>query len=190
VAPFRLELPTPISVPIWVAALGDRMVRLAGECADGVLLNWCSPERVRAARSLVDEAAARAGRDRAAVTVAVYVRACLGLEEPVAMEALKEMTGRYAAIPHYHRQFEAMGLGQEAALAAKAFESGMPGEVPDQLVRAVAVTGGRREALLRFAEYREAGADLVFCYPVTSLDPFSSLLGTVLGAAPSPSSGS
>jgi hypothetical protein len=27
----------------------------------------------------------------------------------------------------------------------------------------------------------------VLCYPVPALDPFSSLLGTVLGAAPSPS---
>lgn len=186
---FRLELPTPIAVPIWVAALGDRMMGLAGEVADGVLLNWCTPERVGAARTLVDQAATRAGRDPATVTVAVYVRASLGLEDAVAMEALKEMTGRYAAIPHYRRQFKAMGLGSEAAAAAAAFEQGRPDGVPERLVRAVTVTGGRREALGRFAEYREAGADLVLCYPVTSLDPFSSLLGTVLGAAPSPTLG-
>jgi alkanesulfonate monooxygenase SsuD/methylene tetrahydromethanopterin reductase-like flavin-dependent oxidoreductase (luciferase family) len=184
---FRLELPTPAPVPIWVAALGDGMVRLGGELADGVLLNWCTPERVAAARGLLTEAAERADRDPAAVTVAVYVRACLGLEEAAAMEALKEMTGRYAAIPHYGRQFEAMGLAEEAMLGAKAFRSGRANEVPERLVEAVAVSGGRRDALRRFAAYREAGADVVICYPVIALDPFSSLLGTVLGAAPSPS---
>ena len=59
--------------------------------------------------------------------------------------------------------------------------------MPERLVQAVTVSGGRQDALRRFAAYREAGADLVICYPVIALDPFSSLLGTVLGAAPSPS---
>jgi alkanesulfonate monooxygenase SsuD/methylene tetrahydromethanopterin reductase-like flavin-dependent oxidoreductase (luciferase family) len=184
---FTLELLPPVPVPIWVAALGDGMVRLAGELADGVLLNWCTPERVGAARTLADEAAERAGRDPATLTVAVYVRTCLGLEEAAALEALREMTGRYAAIPHYRRQFEAMGLGEEAAIGAKAFRAGRSEEVPERLVKAVAVSGGRQDAIRRFEAYRDAGADLVICYPVLALDPFSSLLGTVLGAAPSPS---
>jgi 5,10-methylenetetrahydromethanopterin reductase len=183
---FGLELDPPRPVPIWVAALGDRMIGLGGRLADGVLLNWCTPDRVRAARRLVGEAAEAAGRDPAAVTVAVYVRACLGLEEAVAMAALNGMAGRYAAIPHYRRQFEAMGLGEEASLGGKAFQAGRPAEVPDALVRSVAVLGDRHQALQRFAEYRQAGADLVICYPVIALDPQSSLLGTILGAAPSP----
>jgi 5,10-methylenetetrahydromethanopterin reductase len=184
---FRLELQHPGAVPIWLASLGDRMIGLAGRLADGVLLNWCTPERVAAARRVLAESAEDAGRDPAALSVAVYVRACLEIDEDVALSSLKEMAGRYASIPHYRRQFEAMGLGEGAALAAKAFEGNKPEEVPDGLVRAVAIVGGRREALRRFTEYREAGADLVLCYPVTALDRYSSLLGTVLGAAPSPS---
>jgi alkanesulfonate monooxygenase SsuD/methylene tetrahydromethanopterin reductase-like flavin-dependent oxidoreductase (luciferase family) len=184
---FQLRVPPAEPVSIWVGALGDRMVRLGAEVADGVLLNWCTLDRVRGARRVVDDVAGRAGRDPTAVTVAVYVRACLGLEDAVAMEALGEMTGRYAAIPHYRRQFDAMGLSEEAGLAAKAFEAGRFDEVPERLIHAVTVSGSRQDALRRFAEYREAGADLVICYPVTALDPFSSLLGTVLGAAPSPS---
>ena len=185
---FRLDLPTVAPPPpIWLAALGDRMVEVAGSVADGVLLNWCTPGRVASAREILLRGAERAGRDPAQLTVAVYVRACLGQAEDVAMRALKEMAGQYAAIPHYRRQFELMGLGEEAALAAKAFHAGRTEEVPEPLVRAVAVSGGRGAALVRFREYREAGADLVLCYPVAALDPFSSLLGTVLGAAPSPS---
>jgi alkanesulfonate monooxygenase SsuD/methylene tetrahydromethanopterin reductase-like flavin-dependent oxidoreductase (luciferase family) len=185
---FRLDLaavgPPP---PIWLAALGDRMLGVAGAIADGVLLNWCTPERVAAARKIIARGAERAGRDPSQLTVAVYVRACLGQAAEVAMGALKEMAGQYAASPHYRRQFELMGLGDEAALAAKAFQAGRTEEVPEPLVRAVAVSGGRGAALARFGQYREAGADLVLCYPVAALDPFSSILGTVLGAAPSPS---
>jgi alkanesulfonate monooxygenase SsuD/methylene tetrahydromethanopterin reductase-like flavin-dependent oxidoreductase (luciferase family) len=172
--------------PIWLAALGDRMIGLAGEIADGVLLNWCTPERVARARDIVASSAARGGRDPKAVTIAVYVRACLGVEERAAVPALKEMTGLYASIPPYGRQMETMGLGSEAALAARAVQAGRPADVPDALVDALTVRGGRREALSRFDAYRAAGAQAVLCYPVAALDPFSSVLGTVLAAAPSP----
>ncbi len=173
--------------PVWLGALGDRMIRLAGAVADGVILNWCTPARVTEAVRLVAEGAGEAGRDPAAVTVAVYVRACLGIEEAIALDALKPMAGLYAASPHYLRQFERMGLGEEAAVAAKASRAGRPGDVPDHFVRALCVTGGRREALARLDALREAGAGLVLVYPVPALDAFSSLLGTILTAAPSPS---
>lgn len=186
-AGFRLSLPYKSPPPpVWLGALGDGMIRLAGEVADGVILNWCTPERVASATRLIREAVERAGRDPAGFTVSVYVRACLGVEEPVALQALREMAALYASFPNYRRQFELMGLGEGSARAAKAFEAGRPEEVPDSLVRALTVLGGRSEALSRFAAYRDAGADLVLCYPVAVLEPLSSVLGTVLAAAPSP----
>jgi alkanesulfonate monooxygenase SsuD/methylene tetrahydromethanopterin reductase-like flavin-dependent oxidoreductase (luciferase family) len=162
--------------PIWLGALGDRMVSLAGVVAEGVLLNWCTPERVAQARTLIREAAERAGRDPATVTLAVYVRACLGIDEEAATAALGAMVGRYAAIPHYRSQFEAMGLGEAARSEGP----------PDSVVRALTVFGGRAEALARFDAFREAGADLVLCYPVAALEPVSSIMGTLLAAAPDP----
>jgi alkanesulfonate monooxygenase SsuD/methylene tetrahydromethanopterin reductase-like flavin-dependent oxidoreductase (luciferase family) len=134
---------------------------------------------------LIRQAAENAGRDPAALTVAVYVRACLGVEEGVALRALKPMAGQYAAIPHYLRQFERMGLGEVAAAAAGAFTEGRPDRIPDGFVRTLAVTGARSEALARLDRFRQAGADLVLSYPVAALDRFSSLLGTVLTTAPS-----
>jgi len=172
--------------PVWLAALGNGMVGLAAETADGVLLNWCTPLRVAEARALIAARAESAGRDPGSITVAVYVRACLGVEEVVALSTLREMTGQYAAIPHYLRQLELMGLGEEGAVAAKAFVAGRPTDVPESLVRALTVIGGRKEALARFDEFRQAGADLVLCYPVAALEPYSSVLGTVLTAAPTP----
>ncbi|HXF57051.1 MAG TPA: LLM class flavin-dependent oxidoreductase [Actinomycetota bacterium] len=184
---FRLDLePLPPPPPIWLGALGDRMLEVAARVADGAILNWCTPERAARARRVLDRAARQAGRDPSRLTLAVYVRCCLGVAERVAMESLREMTGRYAALPQYLRQFEAMGLGEEARLAAKAFAEGRPQDVPETLVRAVAVTGGRREAMERFEQFRRAGADVVFCYPVATLDRFSSVLGTLMAAAPNP----
>ena len=151
-----------------------------------MILNWCTPQRVAQARGLIDEALRAGGRDRSAFTLSVYVRASLGLADEVALEALRPMTAMYASIPHYRRQMESMGLGDAARLAAKAVEAGRPQEVPEGLVRSLAVLGGRDEAIARFEEFFRAGADLVLCYPVSALEPFSSVLRTVLAAAPSP----
>ncbi len=172
--------------PIWLGALGDRMVRLAGEVADGVILNWCTPDRVAWARSDLDQAAEKAGRDPAAITMSVYLRACLGVSERAALAALRGPTGMYASAPHYQRQLERMGLGEEGRAAAAAFGSGRPEDVPESLVRALTVMGGRPEAIERSRAFREAGADLVLWYPVPALDPLSSIMGTVMAAAPDP----
>src|SRR6201997_5156337 len=48
--------------PVYLAALGPQMLRLAGEVADGALLNWATPERIAQSRELIDEGSAKAGR--------------------------------------------------------------------------------------------------------------------------------
>jgi alkanesulfonate monooxygenase SsuD/methylene tetrahydromethanopterin reductase-like flavin-dependent oxidoreductase (luciferase family) len=179
---FRLGMEPPQEpVPVWVAALGPRMVELAGEAGDGVLLNWCTPERVAKAREEVARGAERGGRDPAGVTVAAYVRACLGQEEAHALEALGPAAAEYAGFPNYARQLEAMGLGGPAGAAAAGDPRG-----GGALARALCVWGDRDDALSRLREWRDAGADLVVVYPVPALEPLSSILGTVLAAAPSP----
>jgi alkanesulfonate monooxygenase SsuD/methylene tetrahydromethanopterin reductase-like flavin-dependent oxidoreductase (luciferase family) len=186
-AGFRLHIPAAAPPPpIWLAALGDRMVGLAGEVADGVILNWCTPQRVAEARAVLDEVAGGAGRNPGDLTLSVYVRACLGVDEGVALRALGAAAGQYASFPQYRRQMDRMGLGPAAGVAARAYREGRLEEVPEELIRALTVTGGRDAALARFAEYRRAGADLVLCYPVPALEPLSSILGSLLAAAPSP----
>jgi alkanesulfonate monooxygenase SsuD/methylene tetrahydromethanopterin reductase-like flavin-dependent oxidoreductase (luciferase family) len=186
--PIHMSMPPPPDrrIPIWVAALGPRAMRLAGELADGVLLNWCPPERVAFARDRVREGAEAAGRDPEAVTVAVYVRACVGQDEEEAMSAIRRAVAEYASSPAYLRQFEAVGLGAEARAAAAAHEEGRPEDAPDSLVRAVALVGSASEAKARIEAYRQAGAELPIVYPVPCLDPRSSVLGTLFATAPHP----
>ena len=180
-----LDRPSP-DVPLFLAALGPRMTELAGEVADGVLLNWCTPERVALARQEVARGAERAGRDPAGITVAVYVRACLGHDRAHAMAALREAAGLYASMPRYRRQFGSMGLGAEAEAAARPGEGGRWDHVPESLVSAVCVSGSREEAQERLAAFHQAGADLVVVYPVPAQEAVSSIMGTVLAAAPDP----
>ncbi|MEX2275833.1 MAG: LLM class flavin-dependent oxidoreductase [Actinomycetota bacterium] len=182
----RLQAPPARAVPIWLAALGPRATRLAGEIADGVLLNWCTPERVAQAVGEVHEGARAAGRDPAEVTVAVYVRACVGVDDAAALTGLRAAAGEYAAIPAYRRQFERAGLAVEAQTAARAHHDRRPDAVPESLVRAVSLLGDAEEGRARLRSYREAGAQLPIVYPVPARDRASSLLGTIFALAPHP----
>ncbi|MFM7718243.1 MAG: LLM class flavin-dependent oxidoreductase, partial [Actinomycetota bacterium] len=123
----RLALVPTSPPPIWIAALGPRSTRLAGEIADGALLNWCTPERVVRARREIREGAEVAGRDPASVTVGVYVRACVEQDATAASAALAVAAAAYAAFPAYARQFAAMGLGDRS---------------PAELAGAVCLAGG------------------------------------------------
>jgi 5,10-methylenetetrahydromethanopterin reductase len=65
----------PRPVPIYLAAEGPRTLELAGEIADGVIMNLgIQPEQVRDAVSRVHAGARRAGRDPASVDLWTFVR--------------------------------------------------------------------------------------------------------------------
>ncbi|MGH2693104.1 MAG: LLM class flavin-dependent oxidoreductase [Actinomycetota bacterium] len=151
----------PRPTPVYLAALGPRMTELAGQAADGVILNWCTPERVAAARAAIPR--------REGFTIAVYVRACLSHVDEHAAEALRIAASRYASMESYRRQFEAMGVdaSDPAAVAAR-----------------TCVAGEWDAAIARLREYAEAGADVVVVYPVPAGEAVSSLTGTLMAAAP------
>jgi alkanesulfonate monooxygenase SsuD/methylene tetrahydromethanopterin reductase-like flavin-dependent oxidoreductase (luciferase family) len=179
----RLSLQPPCpELPIWISAMGPKAMRLAGEIADGALLNWCSPERVTFARQRIAEGAEAAGRDPALVTLGVYVRSWVGQDREAATTVLRSAAGEYASYPAYARQFEQLGLGAEAVAAAAAHRAGRPEDVPDVLVRAVTALGDQAPG--KIAEFQEAGADVVVVYPVPVGAPAASIEGTLLALAP------
>jgi 5,10-methylenetetrahydromethanopterin reductase len=172
--------------PIWIAALGPNAVRTAGEVADGVLLNWCTAERVTRARDQLAEGARAAGRDPEEIAVAVYVRACLSGDGESSLAALSAAAGQYATYPSYARQFAAMGLGEEAARAADAYRAGRPRDVPERFVFELGLLGDRNAARARLDRYRAAGADVPVVYPVVPAGepPARSLLATLEALSP------
>jgi alkanesulfonate monooxygenase SsuD/methylene tetrahydromethanopterin reductase-like flavin-dependent oxidoreductase (luciferase family) len=134
-----LVLRRELATRIVVAALGPRMCRLGGEVADGVLLNWLTPEHARRAADWVRAGAAEAGREPPALFA--YVRAALG---PWAPRRLREEGAQYAAIPAYAAHFARMGVDPaETAIAAEtpdALRAGLArwsGVVDEVIVRAV-----------------------------------------------------
>jgi alkanesulfonate monooxygenase SsuD/methylene tetrahydromethanopterin reductase-like flavin-dependent oxidoreductase (luciferase family) len=141
-AGIEVGLPLPAPPEIWLAALGPRATRLAGELADGVA----------AALEQVAAGARDAGRDPSEVTIAVYVRAPLA---DGSRAAALRAAADYASYPAYRRQFVEMGIDPSDG---------------DAIVRAV-MLHDRGSALARLDDYRAAGADLPVVYPVLPLGP-------------------
>ncbi|HLT19812.1 MAG TPA: LLM class flavin-dependent oxidoreductase [Thermomicrobiales bacterium] len=87
-----------------VGAFGPNMTRLAGEIADGVIFTWWFREAIEESRPLVEEGAARAGRETPPIYS--YIRCAL---LPQAQAALDEAAGNYDSIPRFRRLFRAHG---------------------------------------------------------------------------------
>jgi alkanesulfonate monooxygenase SsuD/methylene tetrahydromethanopterin reductase-like flavin-dependent oxidoreductase (luciferase family) len=105
------------------------MCALAGEAADGVLLNWLTPAWVAPSAELTLGAAEAAGRPRPRIDA--YVRVALG---DAAIARLREEADRYASYPAYAANFARMG--------ATAFETAVAGTDPAQIQAGLAVYAG------------------------------------------------
>ena len=126
-----------------VGALGPRMRRLAAERADGVLLNWLTPD-------VAAEAAAELRRDAGerSVRSILYVRT---IAEESARPTLEAEARRYETVPSYAANFERAGIRAIDATADDA--AGLAElDVVDEVVLRAITPGGTLAELERFAE--------------------------------------
>jgi alkanesulfonate monooxygenase SsuD/methylene tetrahydromethanopterin reductase-like flavin-dependent oxidoreductase (luciferase family) len=82
--------------PVYLAALGPQMLRLAGEVADGALLNWATPERIAVSRAQINTGAIRAGRGPGTVPMTMYIRVCIDDDVAAARQAFGAQVLGYA----------------------------------------------------------------------------------------------
>jgi len=94
-----------LDVRVTTGAVGPKMMALAAEVADAVILTWSFASEVERARGILNETAQAAGRD--APTVISFIRCGL---MPQAKEAVEERANAYAAIPRYQEVFERHGV--------------------------------------------------------------------------------
>ena len=95
-----------IDATLVVAAIGPRMLALAGEIADGVLLDWPAPRYIVDAAEIVARGATEAERPRP--WIGGYVFSAVGSS---GIAKLRREAEHYAAIPSYAAHFARMGVG-------------------------------------------------------------------------------
>jgi probable F420-dependent oxidoreductase len=175
---FRLAVsPPPPVTRRYLAAMGPRMLELAGTHADGVLLNWAGPAAVAEAAARVRDAARAAGRDPAEVEVAAYVRVAVHRDADAARGALATQIGTYGALPAYAAHLERQGHGAALARArqvrrdggdAQALAAALGDEVLDDLGWAGSWDDDPAGTLAR---YEAAGLDHLVARVVVVDDP-------------------
>ena len=148
-------------VPIYIAALGPRMLELAGEMADGVLLSWTGGGRLEQSIERVHAGAARAGRDPSAIDIAGYVRVAVVDDIESAQPALRGQIARYARNPYYRTFFRQCGYGEEMAIAEQSLERGdldaASEAISPEMQRELAVIGTAKECHAELEEMRSRG---------------------------------
>jgi 5,10-methylenetetrahydromethanopterin reductase len=158
----KLQNAAGFPVPIYVAATGPRMLRLAGEIADGVILmNGVAPPLIQAAIDIVRQGEKAAGRKEGATRIVVWA-ACHpdydAVKFNVARAILRKPPGPDDALTR-----------TVAAEVSKAYSYAQHGNaeaafahlIPDDLVPRFAFSGGAAAITMQIDALRRLGTDEV-----------------------------
>jgi alkanesulfonate monooxygenase SsuD/methylene tetrahydromethanopterin reductase-like flavin-dependent oxidoreductase (luciferase family) len=110
--------------PTFLAALGPKMSRLAGEIADGAIVNMATPAKLAQIASLVREGARAAGKDESAAQVVTKVRVTLHADRDRARARLRRLAAFYTVADHYGDMLKSSGFEADVRLATSAFATG------------------------------------------------------------------
>jgi probable F420-dependent oxidoreductase len=167
---FRLEFtPERATLPIYIAALGPKMCQLAGEIADGVLMNWATTTYVKEAIANVRLGAERAGRAPDEVDIACYIRAAVGPNEKAVKQALARETVRYISLDFYRQMFNRSGFAEDTEAVMKVLPSSIEAaaeRVSDRMLEEVAIFGSPETCRQRLEAYRALGVAQPIVAPV------------------------
>jgi probable F420-dependent oxidoreductase len=159
---FRSTGPVPTApVRVYLAALGPEMLELAGEVADGVLLNWIPPEAVPVSIAHLEAGARRAGRTLENFEIASFVRTCVTDDVAAARETLaRDITG-YATVDVYASFFRTAGYPDEVAAVGAAWgagdRAGAVKRVSPRMLDGLGVVGDEALCRARIAEFARTG---------------------------------
>jgi 5,10-methylenetetrahydromethanopterin reductase len=169
-------------VPIYVAADGPMMLRVAGELADGVILAHCASPRILQPKLRLVEAGAQKRTRRPKVVARLDVS--VSDERPAAMRAAKIRLGRllwaqYPEIPY----LEAHGLKLPVALDTALRHAGpfrrthdlsvfrpFADVIPDEFVWPIALAGTPDDVRAQAQAVLAAGADEIMAYVLVADD--------------------
>jgi F420-dependent oxidoreductase-like protein len=169
---FRLGCTPPRPrIPIYLASIGPKNLRLTGEVADGWLPIYCSPDGLALLGEEVVMGAKAAGREPEAIEMAPYILACLS-DDP---EAGRRLAKRHLAYyiggmgTFYFNLMQRSGFGPEAdAIQTKwkqGDRAGAADQVNDAMLESLSLTGDQAACHERLGRFRSAGATLPILMP-------------------------
>jgi alkanesulfonate monooxygenase SsuD/methylene tetrahydromethanopterin reductase-like flavin-dependent oxidoreductase (luciferase family) len=162
----HLERPT---IPIYLGAIGPRMLELVGRKADGWIGYLATPSLVRdQVRPGIATGAEAAGRSLEDIDIMLELICVVHDDPDVAMERARRQVGFYVAHPSSDPIVAHARLTDEVnGLRMSLFTEGLAAfeKTPDAVVRAFSITGTPDQARERLAEWEGIVDHLVFHTP-------------------------
>jgi alkanesulfonate monooxygenase SsuD/methylene tetrahydromethanopterin reductase-like flavin-dependent oxidoreductase (luciferase family) len=168
--------------PIYLAAFGPQMTRLAGRITDGVLINMANPAEIRRIVEEVKTGAREAGKDPAKMEIICKIRCSIAPTYDVARDALSHALTYYALADYYRDLFGRMGFASEVEAMRAAWKSGgfhaARKLISDQMFSSLPVVAATSapEVVEQMRPYAEAGATRIILPYVAASDDIVSEL--------------
>ncbi len=189
---FRLgmRITAPRPPKIYLAGLNAPMLRLAGEIADGVLMNYSPPDAIAPMVQHIHEGAKAAGRDPSSVDVGIYIRMCITDEEDKAVDSFRRELAGYAFVDSYNKMFARYGLAAEFDEVRRLWKTGKRDDaakaISEASCRKIAVFGKAAAGRDFVARFRAAGVTHPVVFPIgpaaTSARDYSNTMRALSGA--------
>ncbi|MFV9674900.1 MAG: LLM class flavin-dependent oxidoreductase, partial [Anaerolineales bacterium] len=176
------------NVPIYIGATGPKMMELAGEISDGVVLNYCVPsDYIDQMCERLENGAKKAGRTLDDLDRPQLIVCSIDQDENKAFDRSRELLTQYLAQqPHIAK---ASGVSQEVVQEIQSILTWPATHeqiqsakhlVPDELISRITASGTPEQAKAKVQEYLDHGATCPILYSVGGdvnllIDTFSPL---------------
>jgi probable F420-dependent oxidoreductase len=161
---FKLEVAPAEPVPIAVAALRDRMLRLGGELADGTFTNFLPLSAAEHVVARVREGETAAGRGETEVICRFF---CIPGD---GIDMARFMFAAYGTVPVYEAFFRSLGWGDAIDPMVDTWRGGdrkaAVAAAPEELVREIFVFGEPPAMRERLGEYASRGITTLVLTPL------------------------
>jgi probable F420-dependent oxidoreductase len=169
----RRHVPPP---PIYIAALQEKMLRLAGSMGDGVILNWLAPSDVPKVVAVAKDAARAAGRDPDALDVVARIFVLPATDDNLVRAIGRRAISGYLTTPVYGAFHRWLGRGELLRPMQEAWDAGDRQSatelVPDAAIDDLFVTGDAKECIDKIEAYCANGVTTpVINIMPTAVDP-------------------
>src|SRR5436190_8624402 len=165
---------SPKKVPIYIGATGMKMMELAGEIGDGVVLNYMvSPAYNRQALEALGDGAARAGRSVDDIDRPQLVVCSLDQDREVALDRARELLTQYLGQQPHIMKASGVDAGLIEEIGRVVTWPAGPDEirramelVPDEAVQMISASGTPDECRAKVREVVEGGCTCPVLYPL------------------------
>lgn len=176
---FRLETPPAAPVPIYLAALRDRMLGLAGEIADGAFVNFLPLSAVEHVVERIRAGERAAGKQPGEVDV-VCRFFCIPQPAQDGLALARWMFAAYGTVPVYEAFFRSLGWGERLDPMVQAWREGDRQRAlelaPDELIEEIFIFGSPAQQRERLSRYAERGIRTFVLTPIAAPDELPKLL--------------